>query len=222
MFNFLNICLILLFSEIAMVKTDKRDHILDAAEKLFATKGFDATSVRDIGQEADVNIAMLNYYFGSKEGLFHELVVRKARFMRMQLEELKKNQTLSSEEKIAYAIDKMVERMFINKAFTLSISRELSKADQPKQRKLIMSVFLPNLKMMGELMKEGIERKEFRNVDIELTLATLIGTIWNMLSTGDLMLSGLEGKTGKINQEEFCTRVQQHLKSLIIHHLTGK
>lgn len=205
-----------------MVKTDKRDHILDAAEKLFATKGFDATSVRDIGQEADVNIAMLNYYFGSKEGLFHELVVRKASFMRMQLEELKKNQTLSSEEKIAYAIDKMVERMFINKAFTLSISRELSKADQPKQRKLIMSVFLPNLKMMGELMKEGIERKEFRNIDIELTLATLIGTIWNMLSTGDLMLSGLEGKTGKINQEEFCTRVQQHLKSLIIHHLTGK
>ena len=205
-----------------MVKTDKRDHILDAAEKLFATRGFDATSVRDIGQEADVNIAMINYYFGSKDGLFHELVIRKASFMRMQLEELINTPTLRAAEKVEIAVEKMVERMFINKAFTLSISRELSKFDQPKQRKLIMNVFLPNLRMLGEIIKEGIDRKEFRDVDIELTLATIIGTIWNILSTGDLMLLGLEGKSGKVNSEEFCLRVQTHLKQLIIQHLTGK
>ena len=36
------------------------------------------------------------------------------------------------------------------------------------------------------------------------------------------MILGLEGKSGKVNSEEFCLRVQTHLKQLIIQHLTGK
>jgi len=67
-------------------KPDKKDHILAAAQKLFALRGYDATSVRDICQEADVNVAMVNYYFGSKEGMFREMVVQKASFMRGKLE----------------------------------------------------------------------------------------------------------------------------------------
>jgi AcrR family transcriptional regulator len=48
---------------------DKQIDILFAAERLFATKGFDGTSVRDIAHEANVNVAMINYYFGSKDKL---------------------------------------------------------------------------------------------------------------------------------------------------------
>ncbi|MGE8381728.1 MAG: TetR/AcrR family transcriptional regulator, partial [Sphingobacterium sp.] len=48
---------------------EKQIDILLAAERLFATKGFDGTSVRDIAQEANVNVAMINYYFGSKDKL---------------------------------------------------------------------------------------------------------------------------------------------------------
>ena len=48
-------------------KPDKKDHIIAAAEKLFALRGYDSTSIRDICQEAEVNVAMVNYYFGSKK-----------------------------------------------------------------------------------------------------------------------------------------------------------
>jgi len=49
--------------------SEKQLGILLVAERLFADKGFHGTSVRDIAQEADVNIAMISYYFGSKDKL---------------------------------------------------------------------------------------------------------------------------------------------------------
>jgi AcrR family transcriptional regulator len=51
---------------------DTRERILGAAQKLFAERGFDATSVRDITTEADCNVASVNYHFGGKESLYLE------------------------------------------------------------------------------------------------------------------------------------------------------
>ena len=53
--------------------TDKQKKILDVAEELIATKGFDATSVRDICGKANINVAMISYYFGSKEKMMNFL-----------------------------------------------------------------------------------------------------------------------------------------------------
>ncbi|MEM9400199.1 MAG: TetR/AcrR family transcriptional regulator [Verrucomicrobiota bacterium] len=53
---------------------DTRGQILVAAEKLFAENGFQATSLRSITNEARVNIASVNYHFGSKEKLILELL----------------------------------------------------------------------------------------------------------------------------------------------------
>ncbi len=47
--------------------TDKQIHILDIAEELIAKKGYEGTSVRDICSKANINVAMISYYFGSKE-----------------------------------------------------------------------------------------------------------------------------------------------------------
>lgn len=46
-----------------------RDRILDAAERLFAEQGFYVTTLREITQAADVNLAAVNYHFGSKQAL---------------------------------------------------------------------------------------------------------------------------------------------------------
>ncbi len=51
---------------------DTRDRILAAAQRLFAEKGFDATSVRDITTEAGCNVASVNYHFGGKDNLYLE------------------------------------------------------------------------------------------------------------------------------------------------------
>ncbi len=55
---------------------DTKERILDAAERLFAEHGFLATSLRDITQEAGVNLAAVNYHFGSKEALLIAVLER--------------------------------------------------------------------------------------------------------------------------------------------------
>ena len=57
-------------------RPDTRDRILDAAERLFAQQGFDLTSLRALTTEADVNLAAVNYHFGSKERLFEAVLAR--------------------------------------------------------------------------------------------------------------------------------------------------
>src|SRR5271157_2010543 len=59
-------------------RADTKTRILDAAEKLFGEKGFDATSLRDITTEADVNLAAVNYHFQSKESLIEAAILRGA------------------------------------------------------------------------------------------------------------------------------------------------
>jgi AcrR family transcriptional regulator len=58
-------------------ETGTKDRILDTAERLFAELGFAATSLRAITSEAEVNLAAVNYHFGSKEELFHYVFSRR-------------------------------------------------------------------------------------------------------------------------------------------------
>src|SRR4051812_36059503 len=65
-------------SEISPATQEK---IFDAAERLFAERGFDGTSLREITTEAGVNLAAVNYHFGSKEDLYRETFLRRMRPM---------------------------------------------------------------------------------------------------------------------------------------------
>jgi AcrR family transcriptional regulator len=60
-------------------KVDTKDRLLEAAELLFAEKGPDATSVRDIAAAADANLGAMNYHFGTKDELLRAVVARRLR-----------------------------------------------------------------------------------------------------------------------------------------------
>src|SRR5438477_74118 len=56
---------------------DTKKKLLDTAEKLFGEKGFEATSLRDITTEAQVNLAAVNYHFQSKDSLIDAVIQRR-------------------------------------------------------------------------------------------------------------------------------------------------
>ncbi|MBO0703409.1 MAG: TetR family transcriptional regulator [Candidatus Dormibacteraeota bacterium] len=56
-------------------KSDTREAILDAARTLFAERGYDGTTVRDLGAVAEVDPKLVLHYFGSKEGVFRSAVM---------------------------------------------------------------------------------------------------------------------------------------------------
>ncbi|MDO4709758.1 MAG: TetR/AcrR family transcriptional regulator [Pseudomonadota bacterium] len=61
----------------AAIQFSTKERILNAAEALFAEQGFSATSLREVTTRADVNIAAVNYHFGSKENLINEVFRRR-------------------------------------------------------------------------------------------------------------------------------------------------
>jgi AcrR family transcriptional regulator len=60
-----------------MGQADTKKNILDAAEKLFSRQGFSSTSLRVLTKEAGVNLAAVNYHFGSKEELIKAVIERR-------------------------------------------------------------------------------------------------------------------------------------------------
>lgn len=110
-----------------------------AAKKLFTQKGFAATKTRDIAQEAGINLALLNYYFRSKDKLF-EIVMREnvLLFLGGMLESMQHSEHLHLEQKLEILIDRYIDMLIANPdlpIFILSISRtnglELEKSDDP-------------------------------------------------------------------------------------------
>ncbi len=59
---------------IADNEPDLRSRLLDAAERLFAQQGYAATSVRAVADAAEVNPALVHYYFGDKHGLLEAVL----------------------------------------------------------------------------------------------------------------------------------------------------
>ena len=91
-------------------KDMKRDQsteekIKAAAKKVFMTKGFDGCSVRDIAKEVGSNVALLNYYFRSKEKLF-ELIFEGAMSDFLQSMIAVFSSELTLKEKVEQLIDK--------------------------------------------------------------------------------------------------------------------
>src|SRR5437667_4603304 len=104
--------------------SEKQIQIMEAAEELFANKGFDGTSVRDIASEAGVNLAMISYYFGSKEKLMVALFDCRMGDFKLRMESILQNETMSPMEKICQVIDHYVEKIMNRQFFHKIMARE--------------------------------------------------------------------------------------------------
>jgi AcrR family transcriptional regulator len=84
---------------------EKQIQIMETAERLFAERGFDGTSVRDIADKAGINVAMISYYFGSKERLMEALFELRIGSFKMRVENLIRDESLTPAEKVNMLID---------------------------------------------------------------------------------------------------------------------
>lgn len=200
---------------------DKKQQIIEAAIELFAQKGFEGTSIRDLAAKADVNVAMVNYYFGSKEKLFEALVEVKAASARGTLEELLNDKTLTSIEKIDRIIDSYVDRLFSHRKFHRLIHQELIMNQREALQDSITTLLLPNSLYVKSIISEGIENGQFKQVDVMLTMVSLMGTINQMLLSKKYCLKLLNKGDDYVpyDDPEFRQRVSVHLKGLMRAHL---
>jgi AcrR family transcriptional regulator len=203
------------------MSTDKREQILDVAEELFSHHGFEGTSVRTLSLKAGVNVAMISYYFGSKEKLFQAMVERRAGATAMALKFINAKEH-DPWKKIELVIDHYVDKIFSNVGFQRIMYRELSLDQRGWITEAIMDIILQNTREMAGIIEEGIKSKAFRRVDAELTVVTLVGAISKLTLCSDLScrIIGDTGPKASITDESNKKRVKKHLHDLMRAHLT--
>lgn len=202
-------------------KTDKKkEAILDAAEKLFSQLGYDGASTRSIAAEAGVNMAMLSYYFGSKEGVFKTVLERRLSVFRQTLEELN-DQDISSWDKLERCIDMYTDRIMGDNCFSQLIHRELTLHLRTEMTDFIIDSLLRNANEVKRIIIEGIQNGTFRDVDAELTVASIFGTKYYVVNASQLA-SKLLGKDLQDPEviQEIKPRIKTHLHNLLKAHLT--
>jgi AcrR family transcriptional regulator len=162
--------------------SDKQLQILETAERLFAAKGFDGTSVRDIADEAGVNAAMISYYFRSKEKLMEALFEQRMGHIKMRVESLLKDNSLTPFQKMEILVDDHIERVMQRKLFHKIMFCEQVLNKNPFVIKMVNGLKLRNLAVISELIQDGQKKGAFKKkIDVVLMLNTMMGTVSHMI-----------------------------------------
>ena len=200
---------------------DKREHILAIAEKLFGDKGFDGTSVRDIAQHANVNLAMISYYFGSKEKLLEALLEQRANYT--ILEALNKDESLTPWEKIDRVVDFYVDKIMSNLCIH-NIMQQANNSRSDEIKDLITKIKLKNFEQIKKILHDGQKKKVFRKVDIELTVGTVMGTIsqTTLAQYFYKTLFNIDKADDETYRKKMSPKLKTHLKQLLHAHLDIK
>jgi AcrR family transcriptional regulator len=189
---------------------------MEAAEKLFAEQGFAGTSVRDIAEAAHVNLAMISYYFGSKEKLMEAMFQHRGEHFKIQLENILQNKNLSPMQKVEKLIDDYIERIFKKQCFHKIMTREqLNNSGAITEQ--IYQLKQRNQSLIGQLIQEGQKTGDFKkNIDVSFLLMTLIGTTSQLVTAQQYYrkMNNLESMPDEDFEKLIKKKLGNHLKNL--------
>jgi AcrR family transcriptional regulator len=208
----------MMIKEMDKDKIDKKDHILDVAERVFSELGFDGASTRVISGEAGVNMAMLNYYFGSKEGLFLAVFDRKITNFQNILQNLGNDDSMSAWDKMEHYVELFGERVVNNNCFQKLLYQEMGMNRRTGISDNIRDILMKNIGEVDKILQEGIDNGEFKkDTDIPMVIATLYGTK-NFIVNTPLLSSPMLGydiQDNKTLEEKLKPRLKIFMRNLL-------
>jgi AcrR family transcriptional regulator len=153
-----------------------RERLLGAALELFARKGFESASVRELAEAAVVTRPTLYYHFGSKEGLYLELVERLCSTVEDSILHSMVSQGTARVRLRSFVLnilDSIVEDASKQRFFftiVLDPRRNTLSSFHERMRNFIAAI-------LGLLLEEGIEKGEFRTDDVKCTTNMILALI---------------------------------------------
>lgn len=150
--------------EVKQETTEIRAHIIKSACALFGQKGLEGVTVREIASEAGVNLAMISYYFGGKEGLYLECI---SHFANSKLQALKSILTeVESTEEFKLRLRMLLEHKMKSFSEDLEahkiIMREMQTKRDPEFQKKVMSQLFPIFDLMKNFFVFAKKKKILR------------------------------------------------------------
>lgn len=157
--------------------SEKQIHILDVAEELIAKKSFKETSVREICSKAGINVAMISYYFGSKEKMLtylYQYRVQKTKETFAEFAHTIKNG--KPEMQMKETIKFIILQMFKYKYFHGFVKQEFRNTEMMNNE--LQDFYMLVVDKMNEIIKKGVSTGVFEYAPkAEDLLTTLIGTV---------------------------------------------
>lgn len=156
--------------------TEKQIHILDIAEELIAKKGYEGTSVRDICSKANINVAMISYYFGSKEKMMSYLYQYRVLKTRENFSEFADTiKDGKPEMQMKEIIKYIVAQLFKYNYFHGFVTQELRHTENLKDE--LLDFYQLFVKKLDEVIKKGVASGVFTfTPKPEDILTTILGS----------------------------------------------
>lgn len=156
---------------------DTKTKILDTARKLFADRGFDGVSVRDITGAAGVNISMISYYFGGKEGLYEEILQGEFASIMEVIGNADSTAPTSPKERIFSIADRIAELHTLHPELSKLLHHEVLHPTRMFSEKIVRGIFML-AETLRNLFEDGIREGTFRSdidsFEMTYTMASMI------------------------------------------------
>lgn len=179
------------------------EKIRQAAKKVFLQKGYAGTRTRDIAEEAGINLALLNYYFRSKQKLFEVVMLEKIQKLLLGLLPSIHDETTTIEEKIDLIVNGYIDVLTENPDLPIFVLSELQKGS--------FETF-PAIPVVEQVKKSTLFRQlNEKRPDLNPVhfIVTLLGmTIFPFVARPIIMLSGM-------TDEESYMKLMQERKILV-------
>jgi AcrR family transcriptional regulator len=204
---------------------EKQLQIIETSQRLFSLKGFDGTSVRDIAEEAGINVAMISYYFGSKEKLMEAIFEVKIGRVQMRVEELLNDTSITPLQKVNTLIDEHIERVMQSQQFyRIMICEQVSNTNTAIMQK-VKQLKVRNAELITELIKDGQKKGDFKKkVDVVLMVNTLVGTVWHSITGKEHFreFTNSQALTDEEYENQLKKKLSIHIKTLFKAILTNE
>ncbi|HET7658557.1 MAG TPA: forespore capture DNA-binding protein RefZ [Bacillales bacterium] len=155
------------------MKPNKKQKVIDSAVELFNAKGFDGTSVRDIAARAEVNVALISYYFGGKRALLENLMTS---FYEGYISEIEssceKLDDLSASEVLFEVIHRVLDYQQKHEQLARFAHREVT-FDSTLVREVMTTYLMKEKYYYEKVFRMGIKRKEFHRRPIDFLVLQL-------------------------------------------------
>lgn len=198
-----------------MSENNTEQKILEAARKVFTTKGLDGARMQDIADTAGINKALLHYYFRSKDKLFQKVFYEKGNEMALFLQEIV-NKKLPVREKLMMLIDKHYERLEQESIMALFLITEVNRnADKlfDKPEKEASRVHMRTL--LKQIEEEKAAGTINQSVEAESVLVDVMSMLGYPLLARPLYVEMLfDGDKERF--EKFIMQRKKHVKDLIL------
>ncbi len=193
-------------------KIDAREKLIEQARELFTVMAYDKVSTRLIANRAGVNVAMIRYYFGNKEGLFETMLRETMAPMQIQMQQLLSD---SSQRNFLEIMRTYYREMIKVPQFPRLIMQVMTMSPSETQRKLLEKVFLDVTQPMQSVMFERMTDSGILKPGVDPLLCKV--SYISLMVFPFIVPSAMLGLHGIELSEEFLDRLIEHNIDLMKH-----